>query len=244
MKFRPLLSIDWSGSIGNNVASSARGGIQYLRAKVFGSNPQTFLQTVVRNTIAGLTGLWTSTLTQSNRDAWEALAQDEESGQNLFMSVNQARTYANSTGRIQLFGGGGTFQTYLAPPVGFTRSTPLTPPTTITVDASANSLVVTGFNEDDPFLANAVDTNMSALMVYISDPQDASRFARQHPYQLAQIGEIESPEIVNSFGGIQLVLADIGMTAIAGKVCYVKIQVQAPNGGLSTPVEERVLIQA
>lgn len=243
MKFRPLLSIDWSGKLGNQVASTARGGIQYLRALVTPSNPQSFLQTTVRNAIVALTALWTATLTQAERDEWEALATDEESGQNLFLSVNQARQYARSTGRVTEFGSALT-PVFEAPPANFTRGTELTLPSTVTVDDSSNSLTITGVNEADPWLADATDTNGGMLFIYISDQQEPSRFARQNPYQLVQVGIVESPAEWNAGGGLSIDLGQFGIATTAGKIVYIKLQAQANNGGLSTPIEIRKTIIA
>lgn len=73
MKFKSALVTEASGSVGGMTASHNRFGL-YLRARAIPVNGMTVLQQAVRNAIAQITTAWSATLTQAQRDAWEAYA--------------------------------------------------------------------------------------------------------------------------------------------------------------------------
>lgn len=60
-----------SGSLGGMTFSHNLGG-PYIRTRVVPTNPNTEFQQVVRGFVAQLTALWTTTLTQAQRDGWDA----------------------------------------------------------------------------------------------------------------------------------------------------------------------------
>lgn len=68
----PLISIG-SGSLGGQTFSHNRYGL-YVRSKVIPTNPNTALQQAVRNIFQSLAWLWTNTVTQTQRDAWNLYA--------------------------------------------------------------------------------------------------------------------------------------------------------------------------
>lgn len=97
MKFGALV-VDGRNKIGGQVASKNRGG-SYLRTKVTPTNPQTVAQSTVRSIFTVLSQAW-RTLTQSQRNAWNAAVTDWQrtdifgdikspSGFNLYMRLNQ-----------------------------------------------------------------------------------------------------------------------------------------------------------
>lgn len=88
MKVTSAIFETMSGKLGGAVASKARGGVKYLRALVIPSNPQSSDQTAVRAILTGLAGAWKSTLTDSQRAAWSALAADQESGIDVYCGNN------------------------------------------------------------------------------------------------------------------------------------------------------------
>lgn len=73
MLFKPLLGTQLSGSVGGLVASHNAGGA-YFRARTTPTNPNSPQQQVVRNAFANLASIWTGTLTQAQRTAWEVYA--------------------------------------------------------------------------------------------------------------------------------------------------------------------------
>lgn len=60
-----------SGSLGGMTFSRNAGGA-YIRTRAVPTNPATSFQTILRGHVAQLTSLWSSTLTQAQRDGWEA----------------------------------------------------------------------------------------------------------------------------------------------------------------------------
>lgn len=73
MLFKPLLIGQLSGSVGALTASRNKGGA-FIRQRVIPTNPGTQPQTQVRSAMGQLAALWTNTLTQSQRDAWDVYA--------------------------------------------------------------------------------------------------------------------------------------------------------------------------
>ena len=62
-----------SGSMGQVTASHNRGGL-YLKQRVVPTNPKTSRQNTVRTLMAQLMVLWSSTLTEAQREAWALYA--------------------------------------------------------------------------------------------------------------------------------------------------------------------------
>lgn len=97
-----VFDLQMSGKLGNVVAGIARGGIRWLRSRVTPSNPKTSEQSVVRNLISSLAGHWKETLSQANRDAWDAYAAQVQqqgltiTGQNWFVGSNVLRGQVNA----------------------------------------------------------------------------------------------------------------------------------------------------
>lgn len=62
-----------SGSVGGTTYSHNRGGA-YMRTRAVPTNPNTTFQQVIRSAVAQLASLWTTTLTDAQRAAWETYA--------------------------------------------------------------------------------------------------------------------------------------------------------------------------
>lgn len=102
MKFTPgPIGADFSGSIGSTTASRNRYG-PYLRTKAIPVNPNTVRQQAVRAIFSTLVNVWTSTLTQIQRDEWSNWAANTPilgkdgspiniTGQNAFIRFNAVR---------------------------------------------------------------------------------------------------------------------------------------------------------
>jgi hypothetical protein len=229
-----------SGKLGGVVASKARGGIQYFRKLVTPSNPRSTLQTAVRNAANSIASYWQTTLVQADRDAWDGAATDGATGQTDFLGVNTIRQYANNANRFTLVEMGVSPLVVLTDrPVslGTTYSG-----STLVIDDSANTLSVTPLSGFDPFLAEAAEAGdlFGVMWIYVSPQQSPSRNARQFPYALARCivfgASSTAPIVVN--------LATLGLASTTGQVMYVKIVVQDPFGGISTPTESRVIVTA
>jgi hypothetical protein len=95
MKVRWTLLTDASGSVGGVTAARARGGIDYLRARVTPVNPNTTRQQVVRAAMSSASTDWRDTLTPTERESWAALADGtDSSGIGQFNKGNVARIQA------------------------------------------------------------------------------------------------------------------------------------------------------
>ena len=73
MKFKSAVFTQASGSVGGLTFSRNKGGM-YTRARAIPVNPSTAFQVAVRTIMADLSNLWVSTLTQTQRDAWDLYA--------------------------------------------------------------------------------------------------------------------------------------------------------------------------
>lgn len=91
-----------SGGLGNVVGQRARGGIKYLRKRNKPANPNTAGQATMRSILSALAGHWHETLTQSQRNAWDAYADAvlpggiKHTGQNWYIGANSIRLQSNT----------------------------------------------------------------------------------------------------------------------------------------------------
>ena len=87
-----------SGSIAGATASRAKGGVDYLRARVTPTNPNTARQQVVRSALSALSSAWRNTLTPTERGSWITLADGSpQNGLALFNKGNVSRRQAGMT---------------------------------------------------------------------------------------------------------------------------------------------------
>lgn len=70
-----------SGKVGGTIFSRNRGGA-YVKNRVVGSNPRTTAQSRVRSFFSSISQAWRN-LTQSQRDAWEGLAEQQQTVDSL-----------------------------------------------------------------------------------------------------------------------------------------------------------------
>lgn len=83
------------GSIGGATAARAKGGVDYLRARVAPTNPNTVRQQVVRTALSLLSSAWRNTLSATERLSWIALADGSAAnGLSLFQKGNVSRRQA------------------------------------------------------------------------------------------------------------------------------------------------------
>lgn len=241
MKFSPLLSNDWRGKIGNQVAAKARGGIQYLRELVVPKNPRTFLQSAIRAAVSAVASYWTNNLTQEEREQWANVATGQQTGGTRFSLVNNPRRYSLNTNFFTAITGGDVeaLQMVDVPPPAF--STEFTKPELL-IDASDGQLRIGALTATDAFIADATDAAPAIIYVFVSPPQSPSRFARQHAYRFARGLTLGDPPL--NAAPYLINLAPLGMTPTAGQVMYVKIRAQHPDGALSELFEERLVVVA
>lgn len=180
MLFKGLLATEMSGSLAGITASHNRGG-QYLRARAIPVNPSSARQQLIRNGMSWLSIRWTGGLTQAQRDAWDAYADNVPVSDRLGASrkLTGLNWYiACNTPRLQ---SGIILPSYPidAAPSIMTMAQ-MTPPTIISATAATEVLSI-GFTNTDEW-ATAVG---GALLVYTGIPQNPGMLAYKGPYQYA-----------------------------------------------------------
>lgn len=176
MKYTSALMTGASGSLRGIVASHNSGGT-YFRGRTTPVNPQTTLQTAVRNAMSNISQAWDNVLTGSQRNAWNTYAfntpttdsmgnQIKLSGINWYNACNVPRLQVGLS-RVD------------AGPTNFTLAN-LTLPGITSLTATTRVMIVTFTNTDT--WATAVG---GALLVYTSRPQNAGKTFFKGPYQFA-----------------------------------------------------------
>lgn len=139
------LAAEIRGSIGGTVFARNRGG-QYIRNRSIPLNPSSARQNAVRSVFGNLSNLWSTTLTQSQRDAWELYAANVP----LVNSLGESRnvTGLNMYQRANALAADTVLARIDEGPTEFTLGPTITP--TITLDAAADTLSITGMGTYDP----------------------------------------------------------------------------------------------
>jgi len=220
MKYEPTLAAAASGKLGGMVFSHNAGG-QYVRAYVIPTNPGTPQQEVIRVATAQLTTLWLNSLTQAQRDNWEAYAAAVPITDNtgnprfikglpMYVRSNVSRIQEglprNDDGPTILNLGEYTIPTFDAP------------------DASADTVDV-NFTVGDDW----VGEDDSAMLIYASRGQNATINYFKGPYRLAGaiLGDATTPP--TSPATITLPFA-----VVAGQRVFFRARVTRADGRLST----------
>lgn len=169
-----------SGKIGSHVASHNRGG-QYLRARTTPTNPRSAQQTVVRNAVRVLAPLWSSTLTDSQRDNWNVygvnVAVRNRLGDTVFLS-GIAQFIRSNVSRIQA----GLSIILDAPVVFDLGEAPVD--FALTAGALTTSGTLTITNGSASGWNNSTGNN---LLLYVSRPQNAGVNFFNGPYRLSAV---------------------------------------------------------
>lgn len=186
MLFKSPVYSQASGSIAGITYSRNAGGM-YTRARAVPTNPNTVAQQAIKNAMAQLVVLWTETLTAGQRESWETYAFNTP-------TLNRLGEATHKTGQ-QMFLRGNVPRLQAGLPVALTASLffdigDYTPPSSIIVDESSN-LVTIAFTNTDLWAGE----DDSAMLVYMSRPQNATRNFGKGPYQLltAILGDIGTP---------------------------------------------------
>jgi hypothetical protein len=184
--FKSPIFAQASGSIAGTVFSRNAGGM-YVRARANPTNPNTGAQQAVRDAMRILTDRWTNVLSSGERDSWILYAFNtptlnklgeptHKTGQQMYLRSNIPRLQAGLS--IADVG-----------PVIFDLGS-FTPPTSIIGDTSAQD-VITTFTVADEW----ANEDGSAMLIYQSRPQNATRTFGKGPYQLvtAILGDLATP---------------------------------------------------
>lgn len=176
MKGLPLLLTGMSGSVGGLTFSHNRGGA-YVRDRAIPTQPNTFQQVIVKAIFGTLSGLWSSLLTQAQRDDWDLYAAatplTDKLGQPFFPTGLNMYIRGN-TPSIQ---SGGTRVD--AGPA--TAGLPVASVPTVTSITASTDVLSMAFTIGDAW----VDLDDHNLLVYASRGQKASINFFKGPYQFA-----------------------------------------------------------
>lgn len=218
MLFRGSLIAQASGSVAGNTFSRNRGG-QYIRNRATPVNPNTAQQAAVRAIFSDLTNLWSSTLTNSQRNAWNAYAVNvpvlNRLGDSIFLTGFNMYVRSN-TPRVQ----GGLARVDAAPSENNLGSFT---PVTMTAEVTSNNIAIIFTNTDD--WANEDD---SSMLVYGSRSLQQTINFFKGPFRFA--GKIDgdattaptSPAIVTN-----------DFTNVVGQLIYVRVRITRADGRLS-----------
>jgi hypothetical protein len=226
--FKSPIFAQASGSIAGTVFSRNAGGM-YVRSRANPTNPNTDAQQAVRDAMRQLVVAWTSELDDGQRDAWNTYAFNTptlnklgepttKTGQQMYIRGNIARIQAVMTRADD------------APSVFNVGD--FTPPGAITADASASNIVIP-FEDADEW-ANEDD---SAMLVYQSRPQNATRTFGKGPFQLLTkiTGGILSPPT-----------SPVTVTSLfpmtAGQKVFFQVRVTRADGRLSGKVNPTTIV--
>ncbi|HRQ71568.1 MAG TPA: hypothetical protein PLU35_00910 [Phycisphaerales bacterium] len=227
MKVISPIFTDMSGKLGNTVAAKARGGIQYFRALVIPSNPQSESQSAARSALASAASYFKEVLSDAQRALWRQVATGTQQAITLFTKSNSYRYRAG-------------FEPVNSPPLSF--STPLTRPDVV-VDASDGELHITNLSATDPWnITPGLGQPKKALFVFVTEPQPSSRAANPKNYRLAEIVTREGadPPVTS----VDVDLAALGYSLTAGDRMFVRMVAINGVGAVSGEQVFDAIIQA
>lgn len=215
-----------SGKLAGVVAANNRGG-NYLRSRVIPSNPRGTQQSRIRAILASLASAWRSTLTTVQRDAWQLLGDDQNTGENRFIAANSI-----------LLQGGGTRQ----PVAPASASGTFTPFVFGAGAAAAGQITINDDGELKFFPANATDDwNAAAggvINLYATQGQSPSRYAKEFPYSWKG----SRVRAGAALAAVQTIPS--GLTLIAGQIVYVRVTSASASGKLCPDQEIRLIVEA
>lgn len=170
-----------SGSMAGITASRNRGG-NYFRARSLPVNPNTPFQQAIKSAMAQLSGLWSSVLTDAQRRAWDLYAENVEligptgaarnvGGVGMYQRANVSRIQAAAVALPRIDDAPAIFDLgeYTAPVIA-------------SADAATNILSLTFVALDE-----WANEDESAMLIYISRPQNPGINFFKGPYQFADV---------------------------------------------------------
>lgn len=228
MIFESIIISRGSGSIGGLTASHNKGG-NYFRARVTPVDPGTVFQTAVRLAAATLVNAWNNILTQIQRTAWDVYALNTPllnpfgaaktvTGLNMYVRGNVPRIQA------------GLIRIDAAPTIFNLGEFTLT----AGVASAAIQQLSLGFFSGDPWAAEP----QSAMLVYISRPQNVSINFFKGPYRFAGsvLGDVAPPTTPQLF--------DVPFPIVAGQRLFWQLRVTRADARLSTIQRDSQLVIA
>lgn len=232
MKYTPIVGADGSGKVGGVVASRNRWG-SYFRAKVTPVNPNSTRQQAVRALFAQCVNYWTSTLTASERLAWENYGANTPktdglgnvmylTGQNQFIRSNVARMQAN----LGMVTTAPTVFNFGEPVDGFSTSI-------------EGYLAKIGIASTAMSTTLAIAAGASAdgdILLSLGNPINASRAFFKGPYQFAAAAEVSADDVEVSWSTV-IALLGSAIAPVAGQYRSLRARVAYDDGRLS-PVFE------
>ncbi len=219
MLFKGLIATALSGSMDGITASHNKGGT-YFRGRAIPTNPSTSFQVVVRNAMAVLTTRWLDVLTQAERDAWQTYADNVTLTNRVGDAINVSGLNMYVRSNVTVIQIGQTIQD--TAPVIFNLGS-FTEPSVGAASEASQDFAITFDNTD----AWANETG-SAMVVYVSRPQNASINFFKGPYQLADTvdGDDTTPPTSPQTIAAPFTIAD-------GQVIFVQVRVCRLDGRLS-----------
>jgi len=225
VKFGAMIA-DARGSIGGTVFARNRGGA-YVRNRTTPINPQSTRQTAVRSLLASLTNLWSTTLTQAQRDAWTLYATNVPLVNSLGESRNVTGINMYVRANSLILDTGGT-RADDAPTI-FTVGPTITP--TFTVDAANDELDITDLGSYD------LATGPVNLLISAGNPVQAGVNFYKSPFR--KVGAELCVETSNEppYGPFAL-----NTPVSVGQALFVRTACVTPDGRVGVPVVQRFLV--
>lgn len=229
MIFKSPIFAQASGSIAGTVFSRNAGGM-YVRARANPTNPNTDAQQAVRDAMRELVFAWTNSLSDEQREAWNTYAFNTP-------TLNKLGESTHKTGQQMYLRGNIPREQAVLPrandaPTTFDLGT-FTPITTIVADESANTIAVS-FTDSDAWATTAD----SAMLIYQSRPQNATRTFGKGPFQLAHkvVGAPTPPTSPATFTSL--------FPLTLGQKVFLQIRVSSADGRLSGKQNPTVIVTA
>ncbi len=223
----PLIA-SGSGAVGGIVLFKSSGGLA-IRARVVGLNPNTPQQSFIRATLADLSNRWANTLSQAQRDLWNVYAINTPligplgdartvSGINMYVRANVVRRQAVALPRTDIA------------PITFDLGEfdPIGSPT-----AGVGTSVGFTFDNTDAWAGE----DDSAMLVYVSRPQNPSISFFRGPYQFA--GQVDGDAITPPTSPASV---SSQFLQAAGQKVFLRVQVSRADGRLSNQQFEEAIV--
>ncbi len=208
MKFASATMTQASGSAGGITASRNRGGM-YFRARAIPTNPNTALQQEVRQNLGASSNIWSTILTQDQRDGWDLYAKNvpviDRLGASMLLSGINMYNRSN-TPRLQA-----GLASIPDAPADFNLGT------------TPNIVSIVGVLGVYTLTYGPALTADDRILFYLGRPQNAGKSFFRGPYQFSE-----------ARAGVAVTwTVPIGATWQEGQKIYVRCQVTRADGRLS-----------
>jgi hypothetical protein len=225
MKFKSPLLSQASGSLAGNTFSRNKGGM-YIRARATPTNPNSTFQAAVRALMSQLSTVWSSVMTQVQRDAWDLYAANTPlvdtlgesrpvTGLNMFTRFNVPALQSGLIATAKL-----------AAPAIFNLGD-YTAPAIDDINVGDQEIDISFDNTDD--WAKAAG---NALLIYVSRPMNPSINFFKGPYRYAGkvVGAATAPTSPASI--------PLPFVVAAGQKLFIKASVARSDGRMSSPFRD------